>query len=87
MFSKTFKKNFCNAGRLLLIVNEASTFNCNAGRLLFKNKTNKYTDSRGQEIVMSKMVTQKQNLLFSKWNFVPQIARGLTEMQRDAVSF
>jgi hypothetical protein len=30
-------KNFetdCNAGRLLLMKREASTFNCNAGRLL-----------------------------------------------------
>jgi hypothetical protein len=42
----------------------ASTFNCNAGRLLLivtrgvyylKTKNKNYTDSRKQEIVMSKM--------------------------------
>ena len=54
---KRFNFNYCsqnfeqnNAWRVLL--------KCNAGRLLFKNKTNRYTDSQKQEIVMSKNVTQ-----------------------------
>jgi hypothetical protein len=53
-FDYCFKK----LSKLLQKQREASTFNCNAGRLLFKNKANKYTDSQKQEIVMSKNVTQ-----------------------------
>ncbi len=55
----------------------ASTFNCNAGRLLFKTKANKYTDSQRQEIVMSKSVTQRKILLYQNRIFVPQLAGGL----------
>jgi hypothetical protein len=54
-FDYCFKK----LSKLLQKQHGASTFNCNAGRLLFKNKAKKiYTDSQKQEIALSKIVMQ-----------------------------